>query len=46
MLRIPTAPVWGAVAAILGVSALLQVVVAAKSVRGDYLADASPTIVD
>jgi hypothetical protein len=46
MLRIPTAPVWAAVATILGLSALLQVVVAVKSVRGDYLADASPTIVD
>jgi TRAP-type C4-dicarboxylate transport system permease small subunit len=46
MLRIPTAPVWGAVATILGISALLQVVVAVKSVRGDYIGDASPRVVD
>ncbi len=46
MLRIPTAPVWGAVAAILGISALLQAVVALKTLRGAYLADASPTVVD
>jgi TRAP-type C4-dicarboxylate transport system permease small subunit len=35
MLRIPSAPVWGAVAAILAISALLQIVVAIKTVRGD-----------
>lgn len=46
MLRIPTAPVWGAVAAILGISALLQAAVILKTLRGDYLADASPTAVD
>jgi C4-dicarboxylate transporter, DctM subunit len=46
MLRIPTAPVWGAVALILGISALLQAAIAFKTLRGDYLADASPTIVD
>jgi TRAP-type C4-dicarboxylate transport system permease small subunit len=36
MLRIPAAPVWAAVATILGISALLQVVVGIKIVRGDY----------
>lgn len=46
MLRIPAAPVWAAVTFILGISALLQAVVALKTLRGDYLADASPTIVD
>lgn len=46
MLRIPTAPVWAAVAAVLGISAVLQVAVAFKTLRGDYLANASPTIVD
>jgi TRAP-type C4-dicarboxylate transport system permease small subunit len=39
MLRVPAAPVWGAVAAILGVSALLQIVVGIKTFRGDYLDD-------
>jgi len=43
MLRIPTAPVWGAVALILGISALLQAAVAFKTLRGDYLAEISPT---
>jgi hypothetical protein len=46
MLRIPTAPVWAAVAAILGVSALLQAAVTLKTLRGDYIAEPSPTIVD
>jgi TRAP-type C4-dicarboxylate transport system permease small subunit len=36
MLRIPTAPVWTAVAVILGISALLQIVVGIKTLRGDY----------
>jgi hypothetical protein len=43
MLRIPTTPVWAAVAVILGISALLQVGIAFKTVRGDYLAEPSPT---
>jgi succinate dehydrogenase hydrophobic anchor subunit len=37
MLRVPAAPVWGAVAAILGVSALLQMVVGIKTFHGDYV---------
>jgi TRAP-type C4-dicarboxylate transport system permease small subunit len=44
MLRIPTAPVWGAVAVILGISTLLQAAVAFKTLRGDYLGDPSPTV--
>lgn len=36
MLRIPAAPVWAAVAAILGISALLQIVVGLKTLRGEY----------
>ena len=44
MLRIPTAPVWGAVALILGISALLQAAVAFKTLRGDYLAEVSPAV--
>jgi TRAP-type C4-dicarboxylate transport system permease small subunit len=36
MLRIPTAPVWAVVALILGISALLQIVVGIKTLRGDY----------
>ena len=36
MLRIPSAPVWGAVALVLGISALLQIVVGVKILRGDY----------
>jgi TRAP-type C4-dicarboxylate transport system permease small subunit len=36
MLRVPAAPVWGVVAAILGVSALLQIVVGMRTLRGDY----------
>ncbi len=36
MLRIPAAPVWAAVALILGISAALQVVVGIKTLRGDY----------
>jgi TRAP-type C4-dicarboxylate transport system permease small subunit len=36
MLRIPTAPVWAAVALILGISAILQIVVGVKTLRGDY----------
>jgi hypothetical protein len=42
MLRIPTAPVWGTVALILGISALLQAAVAFKTFRGDYMAEFSP----
>jgi TRAP-type C4-dicarboxylate transport system permease small subunit len=42
MLRIPTAPVWGAVALILGISVLLQAVVILKTARGDYLSGLSP----
>ena len=45
MLRIPTAPLWGAIALILGISALLQIVVTIKTVRGDYH-DALITAVD
>lgn len=36
MLRIPSAPFWGAVAVILGISALLQIVVGFKILRGDH----------
>ncbi len=36
MLRIPSAPVWGAIAVILGISALLQIVVGVQILRGDY----------
>ena len=36
MLRIPAAPVWSAVAVILGISALLQIVVGIKVFQGDY----------
>jgi TRAP-type C4-dicarboxylate transport system permease small subunit len=43
MLGIPTAPVWAAVAAVIGISALLQVVVILKTLRGDYLGETSPT---
>jgi TRAP-type C4-dicarboxylate transport system permease small subunit len=39
MLRVPAAPVWGAVAAILGVSALVQIVVGIKTFHGDYVDD-------
>jgi hypothetical protein len=42
MLRIPTTPVWAAVAVILGISALLQVAVVFKTLHGDYLAEPSP----
>jgi TRAP-type C4-dicarboxylate transport system permease small subunit len=45
MLRIPTAPIWTAVALILGVSAILQIVVGIKTLRGDY-ADEGPTGAD
>ena len=41
MLRIPAAPFWGAVAVILAISAALQIVVAIKTLRGDY-AQAQP----
>lgn len=44
MLRIPTAPVWGAVAAILGISALLQAAVVFRTLHGDYRADPSPVL--
>ncbi|MGP0091803.1 MAG: TRAP transporter small permease [Xanthobacteraceae bacterium] len=36
MLRIPSAPVWWAVAIMLAISALLQVVVAVEILRGDH----------
>jgi TRAP-type C4-dicarboxylate transport system permease small subunit len=36
MLRIPSAPVWTAVAVILGISALLQIFVGIQILRGDY----------
>ncbi len=36
MLRIPAAPVWGAVAVILGISAVLQIVVGINIFRGEY----------
>jgi TRAP-type C4-dicarboxylate transport system permease small subunit len=45
MLRIPAAPVWAAVALILGISALLQIVVGIKTFHGDYL-DGQPTSAD
>ncbi len=43
MLRIPSAPVWAAVAAILGISALLQIVVGIRLVLGGYQ-DAHPEV--
>ncbi len=36
MLRIPTAPVWGAVVLILGISAVLQIIVGLKILYGEY----------
>jgi C4-dicarboxylate transporter, DctM subunit len=36
MLRIPSSPFWGAVAVILGISALLQIVVGLKILHGDH----------
>jgi TRAP-type C4-dicarboxylate transport system permease small subunit len=39
MLRIPAAPFWSAVAVVLGISALLQIVVGIKVFRGDYADD-------
>ncbi len=36
MLRIPSAPFWSAVAVILGISALLQIVVGVKILYGDH----------
>jgi TRAP-type C4-dicarboxylate transport system permease small subunit len=45
MLRIPTAPLWAAVALILGISAVLQIVVGLKTLRGDY-PDEAPTGAD
>jgi TRAP-type C4-dicarboxylate transport system permease small subunit len=45
MLRIPTAPVWAAVALILAVSTFLQIVVIIKTARGDYR-DSPVTAVD
>jgi TRAP-type C4-dicarboxylate transport system permease small subunit len=39
MLRIPTAPIWAAIALILGISAVLQIVVGIKTLRGDYLGE-------
>jgi TRAP-type C4-dicarboxylate transport system permease small subunit len=41
MLRIPSAPVWAAVALVLGISAVLQIVVGIKILRGDF-PDGSP----
>ncbi len=43
MLRIPSAPVWGAIAVILGISALLQIVVGVQILRGDQ-PDAHPEV--
>jgi TRAP-type C4-dicarboxylate transport system permease small subunit len=43
MLRIPSAPVWSAVAVILAISALLQIVVGIRIFRGEY-ADGHPEI--
>jgi TRAP-type C4-dicarboxylate transport system permease small subunit len=45
MLRIPATPVWVAVASILGISALLQIVVSIKTLRGEY-ADEQVTMID
>jgi TRAP-type C4-dicarboxylate transport system permease small subunit len=45
MLRIPAAPVWAAVALILGISAVLQIVVGIKTFHGDYL-DGHPKSAD
>jgi TRAP-type C4-dicarboxylate transport system permease small subunit len=44
MLRIPTAPVWAAVALILGISAVLQIVVGIKTARGDFLDEAATRV--
>ena len=44
MLRIPTAPVWAAVALILGISAALQVVVGIKTIRGEFLDEAATRV--
>ena len=44
MLRIPTAPVWAAVAIILGISAVLQVIVGIKTFRGDFLDEAATRV--
>jgi TRAP-type C4-dicarboxylate transport system permease small subunit len=41
MLRIPSAPVWGAVALVLGISALLQMVVGLRILRDDHPAGRS-----
>ena len=41
MLRIPSAPAWGAVALVLGISALLQIVVGLSILRGDHSAGRS-----
>lgn len=45
MLRIPATPVWAAVALILGISAVLQIVVGIKTFHGDYL-DGHPKSAD
>ena len=45
MLRIPTAPLWAAVALILGISAVLQIVVGVKTLSGGY-PDEAPTGAD
>lgn len=45
MLRIPSAPVWAAVALVLGISAALQIVVGVRLFRGDD-PDARPKIAE
>jgi TRAP-type C4-dicarboxylate transport system permease small subunit len=45
MLRIPSAPFWSAVAVILGISALLQIVVGIKILRGDHRDERPETVV-
>jgi TRAP-type C4-dicarboxylate transport system permease small subunit len=45
MLRIPSAPFWSAVAVILGISALLQIVVGIQILRGDHRDERPETVV-
>ena len=45
MLRIPSAPFWGAVAVVLGISALLQIVVGLKILHGDHWHEHPETVV-
>ena len=45
MLRIPSAPFWGAVAVVLGISALLQIVVGLKILHGDHWDERPETVV-